>query len=116
MEYSIGDHTNLPYRAVLGLGAAGPQVGFLGHKGGYGDWVDGAPTASSVPRWCCRNNILKEISRRYGLKRLVWKEFHEDIRAAIQRESNIKHWPRAWKIRLIHTENREWRDLFEELN
>jgi predicted GIY-YIG superfamily endonuclease len=42
--------------------------------------------------------------------------FHEDIRAAIQRESNIKHWPRAWKVKLILMENRGWRDLFEELN
>ncbi len=50
------------------------------------------------------------------VKRVVWKEFHEDIRAAIQRESNIKHWPRAWKVKLILMENPEWRDLFEELN
>jgi putative endonuclease len=28
------------------------------------------------------------------LKRLVYTERHEDIRAAIQREKNIKHWPR----------------------
>jgi predicted GIY-YIG superfamily endonuclease len=35
------------------------------------------------------------------LKRLVYVEFHERIADAIQRESNIKHWPRAWKARLI---------------
>jgi putative endonuclease len=28
-------------------------------------------------------------------------EVHEDITPAIQRESNMKHWPRAWKVRLI---------------
>jgi predicted GIY-YIG superfamily endonuclease len=27
------------------------------------------------------------------LKRLVYMEFHDTIGAAIQRESNIKHWP-----------------------
>ncbi len=54
-----------------------------------------------------REGLVEGFTRRYGLKRLVWKEFHEDIRAAIQRESNIKHWPRAWKVRLIHAENRE---------
>jgi putative endonuclease len=43
-------------------------------------------------------------------------EFHDDIFAAIQRESNIKHWPRAWKGPFIHEQNREWRDLFDELN
>jgi putative endonuclease len=34
---------------------------------------------------------------------------------AIQRESNLKHWPRAWKIRLILDTNPEWRDLYEDL-
>jgi putative endonuclease len=29
----------------------------------------------------------------------------------VQREKNIKHWPRAWKIALIERENPEWRDL-----
>ena len=48
--------------------------------------------------------------------RLVWKAFHDDIRSAIQRESNIKPWPRAWKAELILMENREWRDLFDALN
>ena len=43
-------------------------------------------------------------------------EFYEDIRDAIQRESNIKHWPRAWKVRPIHAANPEWRDLYEDLN
>ena len=63
-----------------------------------------------------RQGLVEGFTRRYGLKRLVWMEFHEDIRSAIQRESNIKHWPRAWKVRLIHEHNREWRDLFDELN
>ncbi len=63
-----------------------------------------------------REGLIEGFTRRYGLKRLVWMEFHEDIRVAIQRESNIKHWPRAWKVRLIHAENRDWRDLYDELN
>jgi putative endonuclease len=50
------------------------------------------------------------------LKLLVLTEFYEDIRDAIQRESNMKHWPRAWKVRLIHAANPEWRDLYDELN
>jgi putative endonuclease len=50
------------------------------------------------------------------LTRLVWFEFHEDITAAIQRESNMKHWPRAWKVRLILAMNPEWRDLYLDLN
>jgi putative endonuclease len=48
--------------------------------------------------------------------RLAWYEFHEDITAAIQRESNMKHWPRTWKVRSILAMNPEWRDLYLELN
>jgi putative endonuclease len=32
-----------------------------------------------------------------------------------QREKTIKHWPRAWKVRLIHAENPEWSDLYDTL-
>ena len=63
-----------------------------------------------------REGLVEGFTKRYGLKCLVLTEFYDDIRDAIQRESNIKHWPRAWKVRLIHAANPEWRDLYEELN
>ena len=50
-----------------------------------------------------------------GLHQLVYVEHHEAILAAIQREKNLKHWPRAWKVRLIHRENPEWSDLYDQL-
>jgi putative endonuclease len=56
------------------------------------------------------------FTRRYKLTRLVWYEHHDDIRAAIQRESNLKHYPRAWKVRLILEMNPDWDDLYETLN
>jgi putative endonuclease len=33
---------------------------------------------------------------------LIYAEHHTNILSPKQREMNIKHWPRAWKIRLIH--------------
>jgi putative endonuclease len=66
--------------------------------------------------WEHREGRVEGFTKRYGLKLLVLTEFYEDIRNALQRESNIKHWPRAWKIRLILTANPEWRDLYEDLN
>jgi putative endonuclease len=45
-----------------------------------------------------REGLYPGFTKRYALVRLVWFEFHEDIIAAIQRESNMKHWPRAWKV------------------
>jgi len=32
-----------------------------------------------------------------------------------QREKNMKHWPRAWKARLIAESNPTWRDLYDEI-
>ena len=40
------------------------------------------------------------FTRRYYLKRLVYFERYDDIATAIQRETNIKRWPREWKIKL----------------
>jgi putative endonuclease len=36
---------------------------------------------------------------------------HGDMDSVITREKRIKEWQRAWKVRLIETENPEWRDL-----
>jgi len=44
-------------------------------------------------------------TRRYGIDRLVYFEIHETAYRAIQREKNIKHWPRVYKTRLIAKEN-----------
>jgi predicted GIY-YIG superfamily endonuclease len=42
-------------------------------------------------------------------------EPHETIATALQREKNIKHWSREWKIDLIVAGNPTWRDLYEEI-
>jgi putative endonuclease len=49
------------------------------------------------------------------LGRLVYAERHEDILTAKQRELNIKHWPRAWKVALIVRDNPNWDDLYDRL-
>jgi putative endonuclease len=63
-----------------------------------------------------RDGLTKGFTKRHGLRRLVYMEFHERIAEAIQCESNIKHWPRAWKARLILDTNPQWLDLYETLN
>ena len=62
-----------------------------------------------------REGSVAGFTKRYGLKRLVYYEQFDDIRDAIQRERLIKHWPRAWKVRLINAMNPEWNDLYESL-
>ena len=65
--------------------------------------------------WEHREGAADGFTRRYGLKRLVYAEEHNDILAAKQRELNMKHWPRAWKVRLIHQDNPDWNDLYDRL-
>jgi putative endonuclease len=65
--------------------------------------------------WEHREGVAEGFTKRYGLKRLVYAEWHDDIRAAIQRERNMKHWPRAWKVRLILADNPDWNDLYDQL-
>ena len=43
--------------SFLGLGVQPPAADWGSMGKDYRDGVDGAPTASSVPRWCCRNDI-----------------------------------------------------------
>jgi putative endonuclease len=72
---------------------------------------------SDLPRRASehREGVVEGFTRRYRLKRLVYAEHHSDIRDAIQREKNIKHWPRAWKIQLIESQNPHWTDLYDSL-
>jgi putative endonuclease len=65
--------------------------------------------------WEHREGVAEGFTKRYGLKRLVYAERHDEIRAAIQRKKNIKHWPRAWKVALIIGENSDWCDLYDQL-
>jgi putative endonuclease len=62
-----------------------------------------------------REGLIAGFTRRYGVKMLVYYERHETALAAIQREKNIKHWPREWKIDLIVSINPDWRDLYDEI-
>ena len=57
-----------------------------------------------------------EHTRRYGINLLVYYESFPNVGDAIQRETSIKRWPRAWKTNLILGMNPTWRDLYEELN
>ncbi len=65
--------------------------------------------------WAHREGLADGFTKKYRLKRLVYAEYHPEILAAKQREMNIKHWPRGWKVRLIRRENRDWEDLCDHL-
>ncbi len=60
-----------------------------------------------------REGLVDGFSKRYGAKRLVYFETHDDIVRAIQREKTMKHWSRAWKLELIESRNPDWDDLYD---
>ena len=65
--------------------------------------------------WEHREGVVDGFTKKYGLKRLVYAEHHDDIRVARQRERSIKRWRRAWKVRLIYGINPDWVDLGDRL-
>jgi len=62
-----------------------------------------------------RNDLVKGFTQKYGVHMLVYYEMHNDIREAIQRESQMKAWKRAWKLELIEKENPDWNVLYETI-
>jgi putative endonuclease len=65
--------------------------------------------------WEHREGLVEGFTRRYGVKHLVWFEFHPDFPSAIARKKQLKKWNRVWKLELIETANPEWRDLWPDL-
>jgi putative endonuclease len=62
-----------------------------------------------------REGMADGFTKEHRTHMLVCYEQHATTLAAIQREKNIKHWSRAWKIELIRSLNPDWRDLWEEI-
>ena len=63
--------------------------------------------------WQHKEGETGGFTTKYGVKQLVHFETFQDIGRARQREKNLKHWPRAWKIALIEKDNPRWTDLYD---
>ena len=62
-----------------------------------------------------REGLIDGFTKKYGVKKLVWYERHETMESAIVRETQLKKWNRAWKVREVGAFNPEWRDLYEDI-
>jgi putative endonuclease len=62
-----------------------------------------------------RQKTVPGHSKRYHIECLVYFEVYDSATLAIQREKNIKHWPRVWKTNLIGQTNPTWRDLYDDI-
>ena len=58
-----------------------------------------------------KQKLIPGFTTKYNISRLVFFEATEDIRAAIEREKQIKGWLRSKKIALIESVNPQWEDL-----
>ncbi len=62
-----------------------------------------------------KQELCEGFTKKYNIKHLVYYESYASIYTARQRERNIKHWSREWKIELIEKMNPEWMDLYDRL-
>ena len=60
-----------------------------------------------------KQDLFEGFTKKYAVHILVYYEWHPTMDDAIKRESHIKKWQRAWKIRMIESMNPEWSDLFD---
>ena len=60
-----------------------------------------------------KNNLAPEsFTSRYGVHKLVYFEQTTDVRAALEREKQLKGWRRSKKNALINAMNPQWRNLY----
>ena len=57
----------------------------------------------------------KSFTAQYQIHKLVYFEETTDIRAALEREKQLKGWRRSKKNALIETMNPQWKDLYPDL-
>ncbi len=62
-----------------------------------------------------RKGYNEGFTQKYNVNRLIYYEIFEDINKAKHREREVKGWKRQRKIELIGTQNKQWRDLYEEI-
>ena len=61
-----------------------------------------------------KHKLRDGFTKKYNLTKLVYFEIFNNINDAIKREKQLKNWHRQWKINLIESKNKEWKDLYEE--
>lgn len=63
-----------------------------------------------------KNNLdPTSFTAQYKVHKLVYFEQTNDVRAALEREKQLKGWRRSKKNALIESMNPQWKDLYPEL-
>ena len=61
--------------------------------------------------WEHKNKVVEGFTKKYNADKLVYYELTDSIESAINREKQLKHWHRQWKINLIKEMNPDFKDL-----
>ena len=61
-----------------------------------------------------KNKLIDGFTKKYNLAKLVYYELINDADSAIKREKQLKNWHRQWKVNLIESLNKEWKDLSDK--
>ena len=62
-----------------------------------------------------KNKLVKGFTEKYNINKLVYFDGTTDVRAAIEREKQIKGWTRLKKNDLVESINPQWNDLSESI-
>lgn len=62
-----------------------------------------------------KEGVVEGFTKTYGLKKLLHYEAFDDVRLAIEREKQLKHRERAWKLKLIKQLNPLLKDLYDDI-
>jgi len=60
--------------------------------------------------------LVDDFAKKYNVNRLVYYESHPALTNAVKREKQLKNWHRQWKINLIESVNKDWKDLYTEIS
>ena len=61
-------------------------------------------------------SLVDGFTKKYNVNRLVYHEAHPTLTSAVKREKQLKNWHRQWKINLIKSVNKDWKDLYTEIS
>ena len=58
-----------------------------------------------------KSGMIEGFTKQYRVHKLVYFERFEDVRAALEREKQLKKWSRTKKNWLVETTNPEWKEI-----
>lgn len=62
-----------------------------------------------------KQELVEGFTKKYHIKKLLYYEILDSIESAIEREKQLKHWVREWKLDVIRKFNPDFKDLYNSI-